>query len=70
MFLRAHPHGSASIAALAGGEHWANRQVCPTFVGSSGKMRPTQNGDKLCLDTRGFMVILACSGFSAGRKPN
>src|ERR1035441_6484676 len=29
----AYPHGFASIAALAGGEIGANRQVCPTIVG-------------------------------------
>jgi hypothetical protein len=28
MFSRTYPHGSASIAALAGGEIGANRQVC------------------------------------------
>ena len=39
MFLRAYPHGSASIAALAGGEIEPNRQVCPTFVGGSVKVR-------------------------------
>ena len=41
MFLfGAYPHGSASIAALAGGEIWANRQVCPTiFGGSAGHYR-------------------------------
>ena len=35
MFSRAYPHGSASIAALAGGEIEANRQVCPTIVGGA-----------------------------------
>jgi len=30
-----YPHGSASIAALAGGEIEANRQVCPAIVGGS-----------------------------------
>ncbi len=38
MFWRAYPHGSASIAALAGGEIGANRQVCPTIGG--GSVRP------------------------------
>ena len=39
MFLRvSQPNDSASIVALAGGEIWANRQVCPTLVGS-GKLR-------------------------------
>jgi mRNA-degrading endonuclease RelE of RelBE toxin-antitoxin system len=33
MFSCAYPHGFASIAALAGGEIGANRQVCPTIVG-------------------------------------
>jgi hypothetical protein len=28
MFWRVSPHGSASIAALAGGEIGANQQVC------------------------------------------
>jgi hypothetical protein len=40
MFSCAYPHGSASIAALAGGEIGANRQVCPTIVGGCVKLRP------------------------------
>jgi hypothetical protein len=40
MFSRAYPHGSASIAALAGGEIGANRQVCPTIGGGCVKLRP------------------------------
>jgi hypothetical protein len=32
-------HDSASIAALAGGEFGAERQLCPTFVGGGVKMR-------------------------------
>ena len=39
MFWRAYPQGSASIAALAGGEIGANRQVCPTIGGGSVKLR-------------------------------
>jgi hypothetical protein len=39
MFLRAYPHGSTSIAALAGDEIWANRQVCPTIVGVCAEVR-------------------------------
>jgi ABC-type taurine transport system substrate-binding protein len=35
MSWRAYPHGSASIAALAGGEIGANRQVCPTIGGGT-----------------------------------
>jgi hypothetical protein len=35
MFWRAQPHGSASFAALAGGEFGATPQVCPTIVGGS-----------------------------------
>jgi hypothetical protein len=35
-----HPQqGSVSIVMLAGGEIWANRQVCPTIVGVCAKVR-------------------------------
>jgi hypothetical protein len=40
MFLQAYPHGSASIAALAGDEIGANRQVCPTIVDGVVKVCP------------------------------
>jgi hypothetical protein len=40
MFWRAYSHGSASMAALAGGEIGANRQVCPTIVDGNVKLRP------------------------------
>jgi hypothetical protein len=40
MFWRAYPQGSASIAALAGGEIGANRQVCPTLGGDGVRLRP------------------------------
>jgi hypothetical protein len=40
MFSRAYPHGSASMAALAGGEIGANQQVCPTIVGGCVELRP------------------------------
>jgi len=46
MFWRAYPHGSASIAALAGGEIGANRQVCTTIGGGSGKLRPIASDKK------------------------
>src|ERR1035438_5482770 len=39
MFWRAYPQGSASIAALAGGEIGANRQVCPTIGGGRSPSR-------------------------------
>jgi hypothetical protein len=46
MFLYAlSQNGSASIAALAGGEIWANRQVCPTIVVVGGDLRPMSDGD-------------------------
>src|ERR1035437_4143084 len=45
MFLCAYlQNGSASIAALAGGEIWANRQVCPTIVGVCAEVRSCFNG--------------------------
>src|ERR1035437_1616046 len=43
MFWHAYPQGSASIAALAGGEIGANRQVCPTIGGGCVKMHPVQS---------------------------
>ena len=43
MSSRAYPHGSASIAALAGGEIGANRQVCPAIGGGGVKLRPRRN---------------------------
>jgi hypothetical protein len=39
MFWRAYPHGSANIAALAGGEIGANQQLCPAIVGGGVKLR-------------------------------
>ena len=45
-------------------------EYSPKRLNSNNLFTHDQNGDKLCLDTRGFMVILARSGFSAGRKPN
>jgi hypothetical protein len=51
MFWRAYPRGSASIAALAGGEIGANRQVCPTIVGGSVKLRPSRARVRAQLDT-------------------
>jgi hypothetical protein len=50
MFWRVYPHGSASIAALAGGEIGANRQVCPTLVGGCVKLHPSRCG-------RGFFSL-------------
>ena len=47
MFLCAYPHGSASGAALAGGEIGANRQVCPTIVGGSVRLRPKDAGCRI-----------------------
>jgi hypothetical protein len=44
------PHGSASIAALAGGEIEANRQVCPTIVGSGAKLHPAEASMQIQLD--------------------
>jgi hypothetical protein len=43
MFWHAYPQGSASIAALAGGEIGANRQVCPAIGGGCVKLHPVQS---------------------------
>jgi len=59
MFLRAYPHGSASIAALAGGEIWANQQVCPTIVGFCAEVRLCFNGPDFQFAIVGFIGYLA-----------
>jgi len=48
MFWRANPHDFASLAALAGGEIEANRQVCPTVAGESADLHPFDLSLYLC----------------------
>jgi hypothetical protein len=56
----------ASIAALAGGEIWANRQVCPTIIGDNAGLLPWRRNfqeftlQKLC---SGLKLILTASPF-------
>ena|SRR5208283_1942253 len=57
-FSRPYPHGSASIAALAGGEIGANRQVCPAIVGGRVKLRPTnREWFRVCVGRELFLLL-------------
>ena len=64
--MRAYSNGSAIIAALAGGEIWANRQVCPTIVGVCAEVRPCFNGAPH-LDTATILPLPESAGVSPAR---
>jgi hypothetical protein len=58
MFWRAYSHGSASMAALAGGEIGANRQVCPTIVDGNVKLHPAANNSQFPLASGSFVATV------------